>query len=153
MVDFKKLPVGTKVVCQLGSGFISHISPTPEGYCVGVTLDKYPKDGKKYCPNLNDGEIIYYTADGKYHDRDMFPTLFLSPLEWPTQEQPKVFVKGDRVLVRYSEKYSWKRRIFSHYGRELLNGSRQYFCFVDGKDEWASEGEVVEWSYIKPWVE
>ena len=148
MVDFTKLPVGTKVVCQLGSGIISHFSPTSKGYCVGVTLDKYPKDGKKYFPILNDGEIIYYTADGRYHNRDMFPTLFLSPFEWPTQEQPKVFVKGDRVLVRDSEGSSWQRKYFSHYGER-----GQCYCFVSGQDEWASEGETMPWKYVKHWVE
>jgi hypothetical protein len=148
MVDFTKLPVGTKVVCQLGSGFISDISPTLESYCVGVTLDKYPENGGKYCPSLHEGETIYYTADGKYHDRDIFPTLFLSPFEWPAQEQPEVFVKGQRVLVRDSKGCAWQRKYFSHYGER-----GQLCCFVSGQDEWASQGETMTWKYVKPWVE
>jgi len=58
------------------------------------------------------------------------------------------FKKGDRVLVRDNENGKWVKRYFSHY---VLTDNLQYRCFIDGKDEWASNGRIMGWKYCKKW--
>lgn len=47
------------------------------------------------------------------------------------------FNKGDKVIVNNG--YHTERRYFSH----VENG--RYWCFIGGKDEWASKGQVTSW--------
>jgi hypothetical protein len=81
-VDFTKVPIGTKVETAYGPGvIILGLSPR-------VTVRV--------------GDVDYpYTCDGRRHDLDARPTLFLAPFQWPEQEQPLPDLAVDTpVMVR-----------------------------------------------------
>lgn len=88
-----------------------------------------------------------YTIDGKYDRSDKYPSAFTEPPEcFNAPPKPRVFKRGDRVLVRDNSYTPWKRRYFSHQEKG------KFYCFLGG-DEWSSGGELVEWDECKPWAE
>ena len=102
-VDFTKVPIGTRVETVWGPGKIVsfYIANT---YAVLVLLDN--------------GKSEVFTAEGKYLLNYARPTLFLSPFEWPTQEQPEPPPLPDLpvdapIMVRNYEDESWGHRHFA----------------------------------------
>jgi hypothetical protein len=89
-----------------------------------------------------------YTAQGRFNSYDKHPSAFVTPPEcFNPRPKPCQFKKGDRVLVRGSKGYGWRRRYFSH-----MNGDH-FMCFTGGADEWSTAGDVIQWKYCKPWSE
>jgi len=88
-----------------------------------------------------------YTIDGKVKSFDAFPSAFLVP---PAEFlQMTEFKKGDRVLVK-NEFGKELPRYFSHH---TPDPTHPFVCFVDGADEWSSDGEVSYWKYCRKWEE
>jgi hypothetical protein len=66
--------------------------------------------------SIGENNVVMYTADGKYFEEHAHPTLFLSPFEWPTQEQPLPdLAVDDPIMVRNYEYESWFRRHFASW--------------------------------------
>jgi hypothetical protein len=67
--------------------------------------------------SIGENNVVMYTADGKYFEEHAHPTLFLSPFEWPTQEQPEPPLPDlpvdAPIMVRDSELADWRRRHFA----------------------------------------
>jgi len=110
--------------------------------------------------NINNRDSIYpitilkknkyyaYTYDGKFDITDNYPSAFVvPPKEFNAGEPPCEFKKGDKVLVSNSNASKWTRRYFSHKEDGF------YYCFAEGKDEWASYGVAHKWIYCKKWEE
>ena len=55
--------------------------------------------------------------------------------------------KGDRVLVWDDDEEVPRKRYFSH----VVDG--RCWCFTDGCDEWASDGDTCGWKYCEKWRE
>jgi hypothetical protein len=121
-VDFTKVPVGTKVETVYGPGvIILGLSPM-------VTVRV--------------GDVDYpYTCDGRRHDLDARPTLFLAPFQWPEQEQPLPDLAVDApVMVRFRGG-SWERRHFCRW----VNG--RCAAYDDGFTSWTTKNTTTwnEW--------
>lgn len=98
-------------------------------------------------PITTEGQYLY-TLYGKHDIDAKYPSAFTEPpAEFNAGPRPSPFKKGDKVLVRNDAIEHWKRRYFSHERHGMV------FCFYEGRDEWASGGEIQEWTYCKPWVE
>jgi len=95
-----------------------------------------------------------YTYTGKRQVANIHPSAWIRPPAYfnapPRPQSEPEFKKGDRVLVRDNENEQWVKRYFSHY---VLTDNLQYRCFIDGKDEWASNGRIMGWKYCKKWEE
>ena len=53
--------------------------------------------------------------------------------------------KGDRVLVsNANNNVCMHKRYFSHKNKDGYN------CYINGRDEWSSEGKTKSWEYCKP---
>jgi hypothetical protein len=88
-----------------------------------------------------------YTNLG-YAPHDKYPSAFREPPEgFNAEPKPCEFKKGDKVLVRSINGKGWQRR---HFVR-IENG--MFHCYIDGKDEWSSEGLTNGWKYCKKWEE
>ena len=110
-------------------------SPVLKVDCRGVVCDK--------CPLRNDStekELLDWL-------QEQFSSINCKVLSIPLPE----FKKGDRVLVRDNVNEKWVKRYFSHYA--LTDDLLQYRCFIDGKDEWASNGRIMGWKDCKKWEE
>jgi len=96
------------------------------------------------------GRFMRFTVDGKLHKHDLYPSAFIEPLKgFNAPPKPYIPKKGDKVLVATSKRHPWLRRYFSHIDK--ITG--KYCCFVGGKDEWSSNGEIGSWDYCKKWEE
>ena len=104
-VDFTKLPIGTKVETMWGPGKIVRVDRRDPLFKVEVSI--------------GENNVVMYTADGKYFEEHAHPTLFLSPFEWPTQEQPEPPLPDlpvdAPIMVRDKEHMIWHRRHFAQW--------------------------------------
>ena len=89
-----------------------------------------------------------YTLQGFFRYNDQYPSAFTEPPAcFNAEPKPCEFKKGDRVLVTNKADERTAKRYFSHMYNDL------YACFIDGNDEWSSDGLTGYWEYCKPWVE
>ena len=87
-----------------------------------------------------------YTLDGMFHVDDKYPSAFAEPPEgFNATPKPCKFVKGQKVLVRDERVQEEERAYFSHSICDV------FYTFEDGKDEWASKGQVVWWNHYRAW--
>ena len=95
----------------------------------------------------------YFTFDGKTHNYDKYPTAFANPPQWLIDiigPKPCDFKKGDKVLVKSMlEGRGFLRRYFSHEKDDF------YYCFNNGADEWAADGDIIQWPkhHVTTWEE
>jgi hypothetical protein len=114
-VDFTKVPIGTKVETAYGPG--------------KIVLGLSPR------VTVRVGDVDYpYTCDGRRHDLDARPTLFLAPFQWPEQEQPLPDLAVDTpVMVRSRGDRSWRRRHFCRWE------DGKCVTFTDGLTSWSTK--------------
>jgi len=114
------------------------------GWGVVVKLDSFDVNYPITVHHENDGLVYVYTTDGKYMDKDSYPTLFWSEFEVPK----KAFIKhlqklevDTKLLVWEDENYKYKRYFakYSNKGRVI--------CYKYGLTSWTSDvKDVSEWN-------
>lgn len=131
MVDFSKLPLGTRVVSPRGKGTLTEISVSSWGQYVRVTLEN--------------GGFEYLGIDGKRQSNDKYPSLFLDDgtFQWPEQSQPLPELEVDTLIwVREPGYKKWKPRYFSHWDQE----TERPLCFTYGATSKTAESSgTVLW--------
>lgn len=53
------------------------------------------------------------------------------------------FKKGDKVMVRDYEDFTWNKRYFAY------EKAGKVYCFENGRDSWASDNQVTPWKYCR----
>ena len=94
------------------------------------------------------GDEISCTLDGRISKDDISPSVWdYNPFNSNDYPPESIFAptKGDRVLVYSNTNDEWFRRYFSY---KNVNG--YYICYINGCDEWSSEGKTKSWEYCKP---
>ena len=88
-----------------------------------------------------------YMINGRLRLADKYPSAFIEPPAcFNAEPKPCEFKRGQRVITKRADG-SENRRYFSHE----KNGT--FYCFIDGKDEWSSQGDVCGWNNCKAWEE
>ena len=108
----------------------------------GKGYDMYP---------IEMGHEMSCTLNGYLTKDDISPSVWTcNPFNLDDRSPEPVFEpnKGDRVLVYSNTNDEWFRRYFSY---KNING--YYICYINGCDEWSSEGKTKSWEKCKPAAE
>jgi hypothetical protein len=128
-VDFTKLPIGTKVETMWGPGKIVRVDLSDPVYPVEVSLDN--------------GKSETFTGKGRYFASHAHPTLFLSPFEWPTQEQPEPLLPDLAVdapiMVRDTDEDDWRKGHFAGWDGQRV------VTFAFGKTSFTAKTQDSPW--------
>jgi len=76
---------------------------------------------------------------------DAFNAGFEAALANKVEPKPCEFKKGDRVLVSHDKNSEQYRRYF----KSKSPNSGLYICYINGAEEWGSNGATAAWKYCK----
>ena len=94
-----------------------------------------------------------YNSQGKENDSDAAPSAFDDPPQWLLDYIGPLIKDGDRVMAWRSGEKGNPRSICKEpvkrciYKEPIKGGG--HLCYVDGKNEWTSNGETEKWDYVE----